>query len=96
MRAVLFILILAIVALLIAFATGLLNLNQTRTAQAPQISVNRSGVSAAGGRTPAFDVETGSVSLGTTEKSVSVPTVRVNPPPQAQNEQESKATSNAG
>lgn len=94
MRAVLFILILAVIALLIAFATGLLNVNQTRTAEVPKVSVNGSGVRAAGGRTPAFDVETGSVSLGTTQKNVAVPTVRVNPP--AAGNEEGNVSSNAG
>ena len=82
MRAVLFILILAVVALLIAIATGFLDITQTRGAQAPDVNVNRGGVATSGGQAPTFDVETGSVSVGTTRTNVVVPTVRVNPPSQ--------------
>lgn len=95
MRAILFILILAVVALIFAFATGLLDVSQTREAKAPQISATTNGVSARGGQSPAFDVETGSVSLGTKPKQVQVPTVKVNRPPEAQN-QTANATGNAG
>lgn len=80
MRAILFILILAVVALLLAIATGFLDITQTRQAQTPDVSVKGSGVEARGGQTPAFDIETGSVSVGTTRTNVVVPTVRVNPP----------------
>jgi hypothetical protein len=80
MRAVLFILILAVVAILIAVATGFLDITQTQRAEAPDVSVNRTGVAARGGQAPAFDVETGSVSVGTRQANVVVPTVEVNPP----------------
>lgn len=80
MRAVLFVLILAVAALIVAVATGFLDISQTRGAKAPQISANLNGVSAHGGQAPAFDVETGSVSVGTRPANVQVPTVRVNPP----------------
>ena len=80
MRAIIFILILAVLALIFAFATGLLDISQTREAKAPQVSATANGVSARGGQSPAFDVETGSVSLGTKPKQVQVPTVKVNPP----------------
>jgi hypothetical protein len=80
MRAILFILIVAVVGLLIAVATGFLDVTQTREAQAPDVDLNASGVAAEGGQTPAFDIETGSVSVGTRRANVVVPTVRVNPP----------------
>lgn len=80
MRAILLILILAVVAVLIAVATGFLDISQTRQAQAPQISTTGNGVTAKGGQTPAFDVETGSVSVGTTPRNVPVPSLKVNPP----------------
>ena len=80
MRAILFILILAVVAILIAVATGFLDISQTRQAQAPDVDVGRGGVEASGGQTPTFDIETGSVSVGTTRTNVVVPSVRVNPP----------------
>jgi hypothetical protein len=81
MRAVLILLILAVAALIILVATGLLDVNQTRPAEAPQVSVNGDGITATGGQTPAFDVETGTVSVGTNQVNVTVPapTVRVNP-----------------
>jgi hypothetical protein len=81
MRAILLVLILAVVALIVLFATGLLDVNQTRPAEAPVVSVNDKGVSATGGQTPAFDVETGTVSVGANQTNVTVPvpSVRVNP-----------------
>jgi hypothetical protein len=95
MRAVIFILILAVVVVLIAIATGFLDISQTRTAKVPDISVNKSGIAARGGRTPAFDVETGSVSLGSKKSQVTVPTVAVNPPDGA-NQEASNVAANAG
>jgi hypothetical protein len=99
MRAILFIFILVVVALLIAVATGFLDISQTRGAKAPQISTTGNGVTAKGGQTPAFDVQTGSVSLGTQQQNVAVPAVRVNPPaapsPQDQNVT-ANATGNSG
>jgi hypothetical protein len=94
MRAVLFILILVVVALLIAVATGFLDISQIRGATAPQISTTGNGVTAKGGQAPAFDVQTGSVSLGTQQKTVAVPALRVNPPA-ATNQQDENVTANA-
>ena len=82
MRAILFVFILAIVALLIAFGSGFMSLTPTRSAEAPRISVDRSGVEASGGQTPAFDIETGTVAVGTTSRNVKVPRVNVTPPAQ--------------
>jgi hypothetical protein len=81
MRAIILILILAVVGLIVLVATGLLDINQTRPAEAPAVSVTQEGVSATGGQTPAFEVETGTVSVGANETNVKVPvpTVRVNP-----------------
>ena len=80
MRAVLLVLILAVVALIVLVATGLLDINQIRPAKAPEVSVTQNGITTTGGQTPAFDVETGTVSVGTGQKNVvvPVPTVRVN------------------
>ncbi|HET9810908.1 MAG TPA: hypothetical protein VFP53_04345 [Sphingomicrobium sp.] len=80
MRTILLILIVAVVGLLIAVATGFLNITQTRSAEAPQISAQGKGVTARGGQSPAFDVETGSVSIGTKKTNVVVPTLQVVPP----------------
>ena len=81
MRAILLVLILAVVGLIVLFATGLLDINQTRPAEAPAVSVTGQGVTATGGQTPAFDVETGTVSVGANQTNVTVPvpSVRVNP-----------------
>ena len=92
MRAIILVLILAVVALIVAVQTGFLDIRQTRGAEAPDISANASGVTATGGQTPAFDVETGKVAVGTRPENVTVqmPTVEVQPPQQNQ-----AATTNA-
>ena len=85
MRAIIIILILAVVALIAAIQTGLLDITQTRSAQAPEISATGNGVTATGGQAPAFDVETGKVAVGTKEQNVTVqvPTLEVRPPAEA-------------
>lgn len=95
MRAILLILILAVVAIIVAIATGFLDISETRQAKAPQISTTGNGVTAKGGQTPAFDVETGSVSVGSKPKTVPVPSLQVNPPATA-NQQANEVTQNAG
>jgi hypothetical protein len=92
MRAVIFIVVLAIVVVIIAVATGFLDINQIRSAKAPDISATRNGVTATGGQAPAFDVETGSVKVGAKEQTVRVPTLSVQKPDQ---NQAAAATSNA-
>ncbi|MES2119648.1 MAG: hypothetical protein V4513_03620 [Pseudomonadota bacterium] len=77
MRAIIFILIIAIVAVIGAVATGFLDINQVRGAKAPQVSASQNGVVAKGGQAPAFDVETGSVRVGSKETTVRVPAVQV-------------------
>ena len=80
MRAVLLVLIVAVLAIVAALATGFLDIRQIRGAEAPQVAAGENGVVAQGGQAPAFDVETGSVSVGTTNATVRVPTVAVQPP----------------
>ena len=53
------------------------------------MSATRSGVTAKGGQAPAFDVETGSVSIGTKNATVKVPALIVHKP--SQNEAEANA-----
>ena len=77
MRAVIFILILVILVVIAGVSTGFLNINQIRGAKAPEVTATRNGISAKGGPAPAFDVETGSVKVGTKETSVKVPTLEV-------------------
>jgi hypothetical protein len=84
MRAVIFIVILAVVAVIIAVATGFLDINQIRGAKAPDITATRNGVTATGGQAPAFDVETGSVKVGAKQQTVTVPTLTVQKPDQNQ------------
>jgi len=81
MRALLLILILAVLAILIALWTGFLDIDQIRGAKAPAISATHNGVVAKGGQAPAFDVETGSVEVGTRNTTVKVPELTVKPPP---------------
>jgi hypothetical protein len=80
MRAILLILILAVVILIAAIATGFLDINQIRGAKAPDIDASRNGVTATGGQAPAFDIETGSVGVGTRQANVAVPTLEVKRP----------------
>jgi hypothetical protein len=80
MRAVLLVLIIAVIAVIAAVATGFVNISQIRGAKAPQVSATQNGVVAKGGQAPAFDVETGSVQVGTRQTKVDVPSLRVQPP----------------
>jgi hypothetical protein len=91
MRAIILVLVVLILAVLAAIATGFLDINQIRGAQAPQISATGNGVVAKGGQAPSFDVETGSVKVGTTNTTVKVPRLEVVP---AQN-QAAATTNNA-
>ena len=77
MRAILLILIVVVVGLIAAIATGLVNVSQTQQARAPVVEATDGGIRAEGGQPPAFDVQTGSVGIGTGEANVSVPTVEV-------------------
>lgn len=77
MRTILLILIIAVVALIGAFATGYIDVNQTRGAKAPSVAAENGTVRTTGGQPPAFEVQTGSVQVGTREASVAVPKVEV-------------------
>jgi len=80
MRAVILILIVAVLVILAGVVTGFININQIRGAQAPAISATHNGVVAKGGQPPAFDVETGSVEVGTRNATVKIPALEVKPP----------------
>jgi uncharacterized membrane protein len=84
MRAVLLALILVLVVLIGAVATGFLNINQIRGAKAPEVAATGNGITAKGGQAPAFDVQTGSVKVGTKQQNVKVPTLVVEKPAQNQ------------
>ena len=95
MRAILLVLILAVVAIIALVATGLIDIRQVRGAKAPDVSATSNGVTASGGQTPAFDIETGSVSVGTRDAKVKVPALQVNPPANAAATQNQTAPTNA-
>ncbi len=96
MRGVILILVVVLLALIAAIATGFVDINQIRGAQAPQVSATHNGVVAKGGQAPAFDVETGSVKLGTKDAQVKVPSLQVQRPPEpAPNQPTNQAASNA-
>lgn len=82
MRKLLALLILVVVLLIVAVATGFLDIRQTEPARLPQVSVSQDGVAAEGGRQPTFDVETGSVAVGSETRAVTVPTLEVEAAPQ--------------
>jgi hypothetical protein len=84
MRTVILVLILAVVVVIALIATGLLDINQTRGAKPPEIAATHNGVVAKGGQAPAFDVQTGSVKVGTTQTTVTVPKLEVQKPDQNQ------------
>ena len=77
MRAILLILILAVVGLIAAIATGFLDISQTRGARAPAVEASEGTIRARGGQSPAFEVQTGSVEVGRREANVDVPKVEV-------------------
>jgi len=77
MRAIFLILIVAVVALIVAIQVGLVNVSQTRDARAPTVSANANGVTTTAGQTPEFDVQTGSVGVGSREAKVAMPTLKV-------------------
>jgi hypothetical protein len=80
MRAVLILLILVVLVALAGLMTGFININQIRGAQAPVVSATHNGIVAKGGQAPAFDVETGSVEVGTRNATVKMPSLEVKPP----------------
>lgn len=77
MRAILLVLILGVVALIAAIATGFLSVGQTRDARAPTIQSTDGSLQAQGGQAPSFEVQTGSVEVGTREANVAVPRVEI-------------------
>jgi hypothetical protein len=92
MRAVIFILIIAVLVIIAGLATGFLDINQIRGAKVPQVAATHNGVTAKGGQAPAFDVQTGSVKVETQEKTVKMPSLVVEKPDQ---NQAAAATNNA-
>lgn len=77
MRAIIFILIIAVIVVIAGVATGYIDINVIRGVKAPQISATGNGITAKGGQAPAFDVETGSVKVGGKETTVKVPALEI-------------------
>jgi len=77
MRAILLILIIAVVALIAAVQIGLVDFRQTRAATAPTVRAADGKLITKPGQTPAFDVETGSIGVGTRDTRVAVPSIEV-------------------
>jgi hypothetical protein len=86
MRKIILILIIGIVALIAAIQMGLLSFRQDRPAQVPGVEVTSNGITATGGQAPSFEVETGTVAVGTRDATVAVPvpTIQVRNPNQNQ------------
>lgn len=72
MRGFLALIAVVVVLLIIAVATGFLNLRQTQTAELPKVQLE-------GGQAPKFDANVGAVDVGTKNETVrvKVPTVDV-------------------
>lgn len=77
MRAILLILIVTVVALIAGIGTGYIDISQTRQAKVPSIEAENGAIRATGGQAPAFEVQTGSVDVGTREANVTVPKLEV-------------------
>jgi len=73
MRAVVLILILIVIVAIAAVASGYINITPRR-GQPPALTATRNSVTVNGGQAPAFDVQAGSVKVGTRETTVNVPT----------------------
>lgn len=95
MRAFILILVLVILAAIALIATGFLDINQIRGAKAPQVLATQNGLTAKGGQAPAFDVQTGSVKVGTKETTVRVPALEVDRPGAATGNEAAATTNNA-
>lgn len=86
MRILILILIIGVVIVIGGVATGFLNVSQIRSGKAPEVIATKNGITARGGQAPAFDVETGSVKVGTKETTVKVPAIVVQKPDRNQNQ----------
>jgi hypothetical protein len=90
MRAVILILVVLVLVVIAAVASGYVNITNLR-GQPPELVATRNSVTVKGGQPPSFDVETGSVKVGTKDTKVTVPTsVQIQKPDQNQ-----AATNNA-
>jgi hypothetical protein len=79
MRAIFLILIVAVLALIAAVLTGMIDIRQTQPAVAPGVESADGKIVARPGQAPAFDVETGSIGVGTSKSGIAVPKVEIQP-----------------
>lgn len=63
-------LVVIVAIVVLAFALGFINIDQTKSAKLPTVSVETSG-----GQAPAFDVDTAKIDVGTEKATIDVPTV---------------------
>lgn len=92
MRAIISILILVIIIGIALVASGYVRISNMR-GQPPALTATRNSVTVGGGQAAGFDVQAGSVKVGTENKTVTVPTsVRIEKPTRMQPE---AATNNA-
>ncbi len=77
MRTILVILGLAVIALAALMALGFVSIDQTRQAALPSVKVE-------GGQTPKFEADVGRIGVGTENRTVTVPTLEVERPANAQ------------
>jgi hypothetical protein len=77
MRALLGLVGIAALVVAIAMALGFVSIDQTRTASLPSVKVQ-------GGQAPKFDVDVGKVDVGTVNRTVEVPAIRVEKPADAE------------
>ncbi len=68
MRAILALLIVAVVVVIVLVMTDVINIDQIREASLPELE---------GGSTPAFDVDTADINVGTETREVEVPTIDI-------------------
>lgn len=73
MRRIILVLIIAVIALIAAIQLNLLSFKQERPAEVPGVELTANGITATGGQTPTFGVETGTVAVGTRNATVAVP-----------------------
>lgn len=69
MRGFLALIVIIVLGLVVASATGLINLTSSGKLEAPKIETT-------GGSVPSVEVNTGKINIGTENKSVEVPTVK--------------------
>ncbi|HEV2593756.1 MAG TPA: hypothetical protein VGU01_00985 [Sphingomicrobium sp.] len=90
MRALVLILILVVLVGLGAVLTGYVNITHLR-GEPPKVTATRSSITIKGGQPPAFDVEAGSVKVGSKEAKVAIPTLEIRKPT---NNQQAATTNN--